>query len=136
MSALAQALAKVGMVDQAKADSVGKDRENALEDYYKLDEAIKSGFHFKRQLLDMIDFGKNVAPKMTENQPIPSMVEEMREFFGLPKMNLIAKQNRALLMNKLQGELAELNKKQSALMKKSRKLEKEWGFERPKKRRN
>jgi len=126
MSALAQALAKAGAIPQEKADNVNKEKEFFKEKYETLSLSIRQILSEKRRLLKLQEAIKNQATSTTDEY----VFNDMRELFGMPPMNLSATPNQVLILNKISKSLEDLEKLVAPMIKASRKLEKEWGFER------
>lgn len=126
MSALAQALAKVGAIPQEKADNINKEREFFQEKYQTLSTSIRQILSEKKRLLRLQEIVKNSAAVNPED----CVFNDIRELFGMPPMNLTAAANQLLILNRIKNSLCDLEGLVIPMMKASRKLEKEWGFKR------
>lgn len=129
MSAMAQALAKVGLADKEKAANIDKEREEFRDTYVQISRSIGELFRRKRALKDLAD-----AVKGNTKRPAADLTLDVKRFFGMVISNFTSKTNQFLILDKIKEELDLVEKMVSPMLKASRKLEKEWGFERPGKR--
>lgn len=127
MSALAQALAKVGLADKEKAANIDKERAFYLEKYQGLSDSIREGIYHKRRLMKLQDQIKAAKAKPAVDD---SIINDIRDLFGMPPMNVAAKSNQLMILERVQKAVDEIEKVIVPMIKASRKLEKEWGFKR------
>lgn len=124
MSAIAQALAKVGLIEKTQADNMTKEKECFHDQYKKLSSSIRNIFKEKRRLEKL----QNIIKE--KNFHTDTFFNEIKELYGIPKINLSAEPNKELLLTKLQASLNDLEQKAAPMLQASRKLENDWGFSR------
>ena len=126
MSAIAQALAKAGIVEEEKANNIEKEREFFKEKYSTISLSIRQILSEKRRLLKLQEIVKN----STTSEPDDYVFNNIRELFGMPPMNLTSAPNQMLILDRIKKSLDDLEHLLIPMLKASRKLEKEWGFKR------
>lgn len=128
MSAMAQALAKAGLADKEKAANIDKEREFLREKYYQISKSIGDLFRRKKDLNTLSEAVKNPGKEVS----VEDLTEAVKRIFGITITNFNAKSNQLLVLGKIKDELAAVEKLVRPMLKSTKKLEKEWGFERPK----
>ncbi len=128
MSAMAQALAKAGLVDKEKAMNIEKERADLREEYHNINKSIRELLRRKRALRELKE---DVAAPGVKQHPAV-LTTAVKHFFGMTIQNFNAKSNQLLVMDKIQEELDALEKLVYPMIKATKKLEKDWGFERAK----
>jgi len=126
MSAMAQALAKVGLADKKRAENIDKEREGFRETYFQLSSSIGDLFNRKKAFRALSDDVK--APGVKQHPEVLKFA--VKNFFGMEINNFHAKANQLLVLDKIKEEMDLLEKLLNPMIKASRKLEKDWGFKR------
>lgn len=131
MSALAQALAKAGIVDKEKAANINTEREEALKKYKHLSSQILLKIAEKRKILAMRDsvikLGKQ---KSVDSIKDAQTIQNILFFLGLKFLNFAAAANQRFVLSTFQTQLTEIENTMKPMIICCKKLEKEWGFKR------
>lgn len=123
--AIAQALARAGLVDKEKADKIQSQKTVLQEKYHTISEDIRFYLRDKRQVERLKE-----AVKGGGGMSMEDVHKNAYRLFKMPAMNYAAKVNQLMLLDATQKKLEELEGKLRPLIKESRRLEKEWGFTR------
>lgn len=126
MGALAQAMAKAGVVESEKAADIENLRKIHTMRYSALSTEIRSLIREKRPLEELLS-----ALKGGGSMPRSEIKRRAWGFFKMPEeINYAVQANRQLLMDKVQGKLDSLEKDLRSKIKEGHRLETEWGFKR------
>jgi len=124
MSAIAQALVKAGAISHAAITKMNADRECAKERYQHLSKGIKD-------ILRIVRAVKELQRCLTTNfAPIPEeLVKKSFHIAEIPvNLDLSLESNRQVVLQHISSLLTKWHKQLSPLIKESKKLERDWGF--------
>jgi len=126
MGALAQAMAKAGVVEAEKANSIDNLRKIQTLRYQALSGEIRSMMKEKRPLKELLRALIGDGSMTTER-----LKKCAWDFFKMPAdINFAIEVNRQMLTGMVQDKLDSIEKDLRPRLKESKKLEADWGFTR------
>ena len=130
MSALAQALAKAGVIEKEQAANVDAKRDEAMKKHRHLSGQISLKVAERRKILALRDsLGKLMGKGAVADSANRTRVENnILAFLGLKTLNFSSAANQRFVLDSLQKKLVEIDKAIKPMIVSCKSVEKEWGI--------